>query len=120
MEITNVEIKVVKGAKLLGFASVTFDRAFKVTEMKILLRDNGSRGIVMPQRKTEGYCPGCRTKNPLSAKFCNECAAPLPPPTPDTRLFADIAHPITQDFRRTLDKAIFEEYDRVTGEQQAK
>ena len=24
------------------------------------------------------YCPNCATENPLGAKFCNECATPLP------------------------------------------
>ncbi len=52
MEITDVNIYVVNGEKLKAYATVVFDDAFIVRDMKII---NGNNGlfVAMPNKKTK-------------------------------------------------------------------
>jgi len=79
MEITEVRI-VLKDSpdkKLKAYATVTFDNAFVVRNIKVI---EGTSGlfIAMPSRKIKQPCPKCNFKNELRAKFCNQCASQLP------------------------------------------
>lgn len=122
MEITEVRvfIKDSPDKKLKAYATVTFDSAFVVRNIKII---EGSSGlfIAMPSRKIKQPCPKCNFKNELRSKYCNQCAAQLPfVPRPQTEASAanaqlehkDIAHPITQSFREHLQKRILEAYEQ--------
>jgi len=122
MEITEVRVilKESSDKKLKAYATVTFDNVFVVRDIKVI---EGSSGlfIAMPSRKVKYSCPNCSFKNELRSKYCNQCAAPLPPeasPQHQEEVSAsqaehkDIAHPITQSFRENLQKKVLEAYAR--------
>ena len=54
-------------------------------------------------------CPGCRTKNHLHARFCNQCGAQLPAMVPNgerVKMHCDVAHPINAECRQAIEKEI--------------
>jgi stage V sporulation protein G len=121
MEITEVRV-VLKDSpdkKLKAYATVTFDNAFVVRNIKVI---EGTTGlfIAMPSRKVKQPCPKCNFKNELRSKYCNQCGAQLPlvAKQPEQEAVAgnsqmehkDIAHPITQSFREYLQKRVLEAY----------
>ncbi|MDD5654761.1 MAG: septation protein SpoVG family protein [Candidatus Omnitrophica bacterium] len=123
MEITEVRIflKDSPDKKLKAYATVTFDNAFVVRNIKVI---EGSSGffIAMPSRKIKQPCPKCGFKNESRSKYCNQCAGALPVASnkPITALdvenaqseHKDIAHPITQAFREYLQKKVLEGFDQ--------
>lgn len=131
MEITEVRV-VLKDSpdkKLKAYATVTFDNAFVVRNIKVI---EGTSGlfIAMPSRKVKQPCPKCGFKNEIRSKYCNQCAAMLPvaarpqnlePASGAQMEHKDIAHPITQSFREYLQKRILEAYEqeRVAGPAQS-
>lgn len=130
MEITEVRV-VLKDSpdkKLKAYATVTFDNAFVVRNIKVI---EGTSGlfIAMPSRKVKQSCPKCNFKNELRSKYCNQCGAQLPlaPRVLPTEAgngsgagigagaqleHKDIAHPITQSFREYLQKRVLEAYSQ--------
>lgn len=122
MEITEVRV-VLKDSpdkKLKAYATVTFDNAFVVRNIKVIEGTNGLF-IAMPSRKIKQPCPKCGFKNELRSKYCNQCGAQLPltsrPASPEAQSAAqlehkDIAHPITQSFREQLQKRVLEAYEQ--------
>ncbi len=122
MGITEVRIflKDSPDKKLKAYATVTFDNAFVVRNIKVIQGTNGVF-IAMPSRKVKHSCPKCNFKNELRSKFCNQCGAQLPvqarPLTLDPNAQAehkDIAHPITQEFRELLQKKVLAAYEEET------
>jgi stage V sporulation protein G len=120
MEITEVRIFLRESIdkKLRAYATVTFDNAFVVRNVKVI---EGEKGlfIAMPSRKIKQPCPKCGFKNELKSKFCNQCGAAFEPAkTAATTLASrqsehkDIAHPITQEFRDYLQKKVLEAYEK--------
>ena len=122
MEITEVRIflKDSPDKKLKAYATVTFDNAFVVRNIKVI---EGASGlfIAMPSRKVKQPCPKCNFKNESRSKYCNQCGTQLPIP-PRTALqdgmnsaqaeHKDLAHPITQTFRDYLQKKILEAHEQ--------
>jgi len=122
MEITEVKIfsKDSPDKKLKAYATVTFDNAFVVRNIKVIEGSNGLF-IAMPSRKIKQPCPKCNFKNEARSKYCNQCASPLPvasyPAAQEASAAAqsehkDIAHPITQSFREYLQKRILDAYEQ--------
>jgi stage V sporulation protein G len=122
MEITEVRVflKDSPDKKLKAYATVTFDNAFVVRNIKVI---EGSSGlfIAMPSRKIKQPCPKCGFKNESRSKYCNQCAAQLPfasravgeAGTSNVQAeHKDIAHPITQPFREYLQKRVLEAYEQ--------
>ncbi len=123
MEITEVRIflKDSPDKKLKAYATVTFDNAFVVRNIKVI---EGTSGlfIAMPSRKIKQPCPKCGFKNESRSKYCNQCGGQLPlVPRPVSALegsssaqseHKDLAHPITQSFREYLQKRILEAYEQ--------
>ena len=120
MEITEVKIflKDSPDKKLKAYATVTFDNAFVVRNIKVI---EGSSGlfIAMPSRKVKQPCPKCNFKNEARSKYCNQCGASLPvvsypmsqePASAAQAEHKDIAHPITQSFREYLQKRVLDAY----------
>jgi len=128
MEITEVRVflKDSPDKKLKAYATVTFDNAFVVRNIKVI---EGSSGlfIAMPSRKLKTPCPKCGFRNEVKSKYCNQCATQLPavikPLTSEQEgdgsqsEHRDIAHPITQTFRDYLQKKVLEafEVEKVKG-----
>ena len=119
MEITEVRIflKDSPDKKLKAYATVTFDNAFVVRNIKVIQGTSGVF-IAMPSRKVKQLCPKCNFKNEFRAKFCNQCGGQLPFSTraPSQEINAqaehkDIAHPITQQFREYLQKKVLDAYE---------
>ena len=122
MEITEVRtvLKDSPDKKLKAYATVTFDNAFVVRNIKVI-EGNSGLFIAMPSRKVKQPCPKCSFKNEFRSKYCNQCGNPLPvsvaPATQDSASTAqlehkDIAHPITQSFREYLQKKVLEGYEQ--------
>jgi stage V sporulation protein G len=119
MQITDVQVKLVNGRdpKLRAFCSMTVDHEFVVRDIKIIERDQG-HFVAMPARKMSHHCSRCGTKNHLRARFCNNCAAPLPDtrarkdPSGRMKLHADIAHPINADCRQRIQETVLEAFRR--------
>ena len=128
MEITEVRVflKDSPDKKLKAYATVTFDNAFVVRNIKVI-EGGGGLFIAMPSRKLKSPCPKCGFRNEVKSKYCNQCAAQLPavvrPLSTEQETngaqseHRDIAHPITQTFRDYLQKKVLEAYeaDKVKG-----
>lgn len=123
MEITDVRIKLVEDStdRLKAFCSVTFDGEFVIRDIKVVAGTNGLF-VAMPSRKLTTGCPKCRHKNQLRAKYCEECGARLPnkemPQDEDgrSRLYRDVAHPITSSFRELLQSRVVDAYEAEAAE----
>ena len=119
MDITEVRIflKDSPDKKLKAYATVTFDNAFVVRNIKVIQGTSGVF-IAMPSRKVKQPCLKCNFKNELRSKYCNQCGSQLlvavRPLTTDPNAQAehkDIAHPITQAFRELLQKKVLDAYE---------
>ena len=125
MEITEVRIfsRDNPATKLRAYATITFDNAFVVRNIKII---EGNKGlfIAMPSRRIEEPCPKCGAKNSLRSKYCNQCGSQLPQKENhqilenvegEKRNFRsehrDIAHPINMETREYIQKKILEAYE---------
>lgn len=127
MKITEIRIKLLLSArdKLRAFASLTLDDTLVVRDIKII---EGQKGlfVAMPSRKLCDRCAACAAKNHIRARFCNECGARLADDRGELderrrpRLYADIAHPISQEARDFVQssvlKAYAEEFERSKQE----
>jgi stage V sporulation protein G len=117
MDISEIRIKLVGDTedRLRGFCSITFREGFVIRDLRIIEGESGLF-VAMPSRKVTAHCPRCQTKNHLKARFCNHCGIRLPQlrlpvdPQGRPRLYADIAHPVTQDFRDRLQRQVVEEF----------
>ena len=129
MEITEVRIFLRDNptTKLRAYATITFDNAFVVRNIKVI---EGNKGlfVAMPSRRIEEPCSKCGGKNSLRSKYCNQCGNQLPPrETPQVSTSAegahtegkgerrsehrDIAHPINMETREYIQKKILEAYE---------
>ncbi|MDD5668964.1 MAG: septation protein SpoVG family protein [Candidatus Omnitrophica bacterium] len=123
MEITEVRVflKDSPDKKLKAYATVTFDNAFVVRNIKVI---QGTTGlfIAMPSRRIKQSCPKCNFKNEMRAKYCNQCGGQLPQSPKIVSQEAasasaqsehkDIAHPITQTFRDSLQRKVLDAYEQ--------
>lgn len=123
MDITEVRIFLKEGQdkKLKAYATVTFDNAFVVRNIKII---EGQKGlfVAMPSRKMKESCPKCNFKNVVRSRYCNNCggnieSAPHPvryqqeEPAARQSEHKDIAHPITLEFRERIQKKVLDAFD---------
>lgn len=122
MEITETKIFLRESPdkKLKAYATVTFDNAFVVRNIKVIQGTN-ELFIAMPSRKVKHPCPKCAFKNESRSKYCNQCAAQLPQQPRESGHEAgslaqsehkDIAHPITQSFREYLQKKVLDAFEQ--------
>lgn len=118
MDISDVRVKLIQdsGDRLKAVCTVTFDECFVVRDVKVVEGTNGLF-VAMPSRKVSAHCPKCRQKNHLRAMFCNHCGKKLPPqkPMPESdgrsRMHKDLAHPITAEFRETVQTKVIAAYE---------
>ena len=121
MEITEVRVvaKEGKDKKLKGYATVTFDNAFVVRNIKVI---QGTTGlfVAMPSKKSKYPCTQCGTKNEIGSHFCNRCGASMEgaveivEDVEDREEHHDIAHPINQQFRDYLQSKVLEVFSKET------
>lgn len=113
MNITEVRVKLVgnRQDKLRGYASITVDDCIVIRDLKVIEGHNGLF-VAMPSRKIHDRCPGCGHKNPIRARFCNDCGGELDSNRAETdergrtKLYADIAHPIHQVGRDEVQRRV--------------
>jgi stage V sporulation protein G len=122
MEITEVRMFLREGGnrKLKAYATITFDNAFVVRNIKVI---EGNKGlfVAMPSRKLREACPKCNFKNAVRSKFCNQCGANLPVMERRPRAeeggkeqqseHRDIAHPVTLECREYIQKKVLDAYE---------
>lgn len=119
MKISEIRIKLLQNQrdKLRGFASITIDNHLVIRDIKII---EGTRGlfIAMPSRKLCDRCPACSGKNHIRAHYCNDCGTRLADERGGIdergrlRLYADVAHPINQEGREWVQRAILHAYQQ--------
>lgn len=117
MQISEIRVKLLTNQrdKLRAFASMTIENCLVIRDIKVIEGPTGLF-VAMPSRKLMDRCPECGAKNPLRARFCNECACPLEVERGDRdlrgkpRLYADITHPIHQAARDRVQGAILAAY----------
>jgi len=117
MEVTEIRVFLKEGQdkKLKAYTTVTFDNAFVVRNIKVIMGPSGLF-IAMPSRKMKYSCPKCGFKNEVGCKYCNGCGGAIPAKSEQELVDAkaehrDIAHPITQEFREYLQTRILEAYN---------
>lgn len=119
MEVTDVRIFLRSGddRKLKAYATITFDHAFVVRNIKVI---QGTQGpfIAMPSRKLRHPCARCSHRNEARSRYCNQCGAPQPESPPAVASTGerepehlDVAHPITSECRSYLQTAILKAYE---------
>ena len=120
MEVTEIRVFLKEGQdkKLKAYTTVTFDNSFVVRNIKVIQGSDG-QFIAMPSRKLKHPCPKCRFRNAAGSKFCNHCGTKLLGDQPvsaldiDTKAeHRDVAHPITQEFRRYLQEKVLNAYQQ--------
>ena len=121
MELTEVRINLCgeRGSRLKAFCSLTFDNTFVIRDVK-LIDGNDGLFLAMPSRKLCDHCPGCKEKNHLRARYCNNCGRRLNESRylqyrngngnghhgTRLKLHADIAHPINADCRHEIEEKV--------------
>ena len=129
MNITEVKIilRTREEGKLRAYATITFDDAFVVRDLKVI---EGNKGlfVAMPSRKLRQPCPHCRHRNVARSKFCNQCGnnieslmREIPPLAPGVRVddqHRDIAHPITPETREYIQSKVLEAYQQRKGSEE--
>lgn len=118
--VTEAQVALVEGdagdeERLRAFATVAFNGAFVVRDLRVIEGPNGLF-VSMPSRKIADRCDACGSKNRLTARYCNHCGWRLDetraPRGDDGRakLHADTAHPIHAQARRWLSDHVLEAY----------
>ena len=121
MNITEVKIilRTREEGKLRAYATITFDNAFVVRDLKVI---DGNKGlfVAMPSRKLRQSCPHCRHRNVSGSKYCNQCgnnieevgrsAVPFSPGDRVDDQHRDIAHPITPEAREFIQGKVLDAY----------
>jgi len=127
VDITEVRVflKNDQNQKLKAYATITFDDAFVVRNVKVI---SGNKGlfVAMPSRRVKESCPKCRFKNTIRSKYCNQCGSALASEIDPRRLedhdpsahqseHKDIAHPITLECREYIQKKVLEAFEKEMG-----
>ena len=118
MKITETRIFVKEGQdkKLKAYATVTFDDAFVVRNIKVI-QGAGGIFIAMPSRKLKISCSRCNFKNEVGSKYCNQCGTEMKLESDEEKArdakteHRDIAHPILQQFRDYLQSEVLKAYE---------
>ncbi len=119
MRITEVRVRLVTNSedRLKAFCSMTLDHEFVVRDIKVIKGTDGYF-VAMPSRKMSDHCEACGGKNHLRARYCNSCGKPLRKnrerknPKGETKLHADIAHPINLECRQRIQKQVVSAYEQ--------
>lgn len=118
MEITEVRVSLREneGKRLKAYATVTFDNAFVVRNIKVV-EGNSGLFVAMPARKLKQFCSRCGKKVDMGSRYCNHCGVQLPLVNKEgaaTRQIThqDLAHPINQEFRDYLQNKILSAYEQ--------
>lgn len=125
MEITEVRValaggEAADGGEVLAFASIAIDGAFVIRNIRVV---DGPRGVhlAMPNRRLSDCCGRCRSRNHLTARYCNHCGGRLDEGRAfadgdgRARLHLDVAHPITPGARAMVEAAVMRAYGEAVA-----
>ncbi len=128
MKITEVRIKLAtednpNNGRIRAYCSVILDDGFAIHDIKLI---DGHKGLflAMPARKVLDRCPECREKNPVLAKYCNDCGVRLQDnraaiqPNGHPRIFMDLASPTTPSVRDYFSRTVIDAYHAKIGRAQ--
>lgn len=127
MQVTEVKAKLMHhpNNKLRAFCTITLDNSFVVRDLKIIESNRGGFFVAMPSRVITDRCHKCRSKNPITAKFCGECGYRLninraiKDAQGYLKIHTDIAHPITVQCRDMIQEnviKVFKEEQNRSGQ----
>lgn len=107
MNITEVKVKLAKDSGMVvAYATIVFEASLAIHDLRVI--KSGPKLIVaMPDRIFRYACQKCNKKCPGNANFCPNCGIKL---GEQDIHFVDIAHPITADCRKLIDKTVIDEY----------
>ena len=100
--------------------SIVLDDCMVIHGLKLIEGERGSF-LAMPNERKVSRCPDCHHKNPVVSCYCSYCGTCLPGDRIDqlrcqeggrTRLYTDILHPLTRDFRDYLTDMCRDAYRR--------
>ncbi len=118
MEITEVKIflRDRQDVRLKAYATITFDDAFVVRDLRIIEGKNGLF-VAMPSNKLRLSCPRCNRKNTVGNRFCGYCGSNIENLKQTSNVqrtdeHRDIAHPITTEARDYIQKAVLDGYEK--------
>lgn len=104
----------------LAFLEIIFDRCFAVHDCRIIASREDTF-LSMPSRKMTEHCPDCNHRNHVQANFCNHCGGSLKRQPGNgegnSRIFMDVAHPITPPCRHYCKQAALNAFDAINQEQ---
>ena len=119
MKITEVRIKLAEGeTKLLAYCTICLENTFVINDVKIIQGTSGPF-VAMPSRQMTDRCQDCQRKNHLRARYCNYCGIELAENRAaigldgKAKLFFDVAHPVTQEMRDTIEREVLGAYKRA-------
>ncbi len=118
MEITEVKVflREKQDLRLKAYATITFDDAFVVRDLRIIEGKNGLF-VAMPSNKMRLSCSRCNRKNVMGSRFCNFCGSNIENLKEAANIarseeHRDIAHPITSEARDYIQKIVLENYNK--------
>lgn len=126
MYVSDVQIKLTEGrgdGRVRAYATITFDDTFRIHDIKVIRMDGGRLIVAMPSRKISDHCEACTGKNPVTAKYCNDCGSRLRRHRVALDdygrpiLYADVAHPVHAEGREMVERAVLEAYAAAVAEQ---
>ncbi|MGE4285878.1 MAG: SpoVG family protein [Phycisphaerae bacterium] len=117
MEVSKVQVKLAEknDERLKAFCSVVLCGEFVVRDIKIIEGPSGLF-VAMPSKQLTEHC-SCGAKNGLKARYCSFCGRLLDSDGrrgvgDNSRIYTDIAHPISAECRDTIQEAILNAYQQ--------
>lgn len=86
MEITEVRVNLTRQGRVKAFVQVVFDNTLLVSDIRVMEGKEGTLYLAMPSRRLRNGS------------------------------FKDVVHPLSPEFRRQMEQAIFGEYERLAKE----
>lgn len=130
LKITKVEFKAgdrtvrPRRDKVLAYAKVTFNGVLMIHDFKILQKPDGELKVDMPSRRETDNCPSCGFRNGRYYRYCNDCGRKITQnvdvtdPQQRERVYSNVAHAVTNEFRLYLIDTILEAWEKQESEAQ--
>jgi stage V sporulation protein G len=98
---------------LLAYASITFNNAFVVRDVRII-KNRDRIFVSMPSRRMRFPCSTCETKNEASAQYCKSCGTVCQPEKYElAHRHLDLAHPVNSATRQMIHNTVMEAYHKI-------
>jgi len=115
VKVTDVKIRIRSGkGAVKAIVSVTLDDCFAVHGLRIIEGKTGFH-VAMPSERPKISCPKCSKRNEVGSKYCHFCGFQFQAQEPSNE-HRDIAHPINQETRSVIEKAVIEAYQKAAEE----